>query len=70
MASNETTGTFVAGFVVGGLIGTAIAQIFAPQSGAVATDVRRMPWRELNVRTKHVHKRQKNASRPQDGSKQ
>lgn len=53
MATNDTTGTFLAGLVVGGLIGTAIAQLFAPQTNVFATKTHRTPWRELNVRTSH-----------------
>ncbi len=72
MATNETTGTFVAGFVIGGLIGTAIAYIFAPQDTVLATDTRRMRWRELNVRPDSpvVHRVKHNASISSDRFKQ
>ena len=48
MTANESTGTFIAGFVIGGLIGTAIAQILAPQTGKHAVTTTQMPWHGLN----------------------
>ena len=62
--ANEGTSTFLAGFVVGGLIGTAIAQIFAPQTGVVVNANKRMPWQTLKVRTtqRFVHDGSANAS--------
>ena len=66
MATNDTVGTFVAGLVVGGLIGSAIAQLFAPQTNVFAAKTNSIPWRELNVRTKHqiIYRGSRNAPLP------
>ena len=53
MTANESTGTFIAGFVIGGLIGTAIAQILAPQTGKPTNSTKQMPWHGPKVR--HTH---------------
>ena len=50
MTANDSTGTFIAGFVIGGLIGTAIAQILAPQTGKRADTTTQMPWHGFRVR--------------------
>ena len=33
MANDDDFGTFLAGFVIGGLVGAAVAMLMAPQSG-------------------------------------
>ena len=53
MTANDNTGTFIAGFVIGGLIGTAVAQIFAPQTGELANTTHQMPWHSFKVRSMH-----------------
>lgn len=50
---SDSTGSVVAGFVIGGLVGTAIAMIFAPQSGSNVRD--NFAWRpagETDIRAK------------------